>query len=150
MCQPLLVEVTDNYQVAVLEEPEVTHQIRPPISASDHANFYLFCHKIINSVLCLFLRLRHSLAVPMPKKLLMRDYQRLGRNGCGARSSTGNFFLLFRADKTCPFRAEMVSKIIPNSSDRVFSRVYLMSNSIISANVVGFFPLTCHKPVRPG
>src|ERR1035437_1966531 len=120
MCQPLLVEVTDNFQVAVLEEPEVTHQIRPPISASDHANFYLFCHKIINSVLCLLLRLRHSVAVPMPKKLLMRDYQRLGRNGCGVRSSTGNFFLLFRADKTCPIMAGMVFEMIVKSSHRFF------------------------------
>ena len=42
MRQPLLVEVTYHFQVAVLEETEVPHQIRTPIAASDHADFYLF------------------------------------------------------------------------------------------------------------
>ncbi len=47
MFEPLLADVAHHLQLAVRQGTEIAHQIRPPVAATDYANFDLFWHKFL-------------------------------------------------------------------------------------------------------
>ena len=61
-----------------------------------------------------------------------------------------NALLCMRVSHICMSSAGTVFNMIFKSRNTLFVRVYSMSSWIILINVVLFFPLTCHSPVKPG
>jgi hypothetical protein len=98
MSQAIFADITHHLHAAIGKRPEIADQIRPPIAATYHTDFYWFCH-IINSIwfLSLSQHLRHprlvnggdfTIAYPYAK-----DFFRLHAQTASAKRFEESFLL---------------------------------------------------------
>src|ERR1035441_2702442 len=66
MSQAVFTDITHHLQAAIGKRPEIADQIRSPIAAPHHSDFYWFCH-VINSISILSLARHFRHPGPEPR-----------------------------------------------------------------------------------
>src|ERR1039457_1315477 len=86
MRQAVLADIAHHLQVAIGKRPEIADQIRPPIAAAHHSDFYWFFHVInLISILSRSKHFRQRWPEPHLPALILQ------RNATGCHNSNNRF-----------------------------------------------------------